>query len=73
MANFINLTDLEKALVAEDFGSLLTDERWLRATRVAQNPGGCKFCGARTMLAVPVNPKKPDGSHQTACCKKKVF
>lgn len=72
MANFINLSDLEKALVAEDFGSLLTDERWLRATRFAQNPGGCKFCGARTAIAVPINKAKPEGAHKTACCGKKV-
>ncbi len=72
MANFINLSDLEKALRDEDFSSVLDDPRWARAVRFATNPGGCKDCGARTRIAVPINLKKPEGPHQTACCKVKV-
>lgn len=70
MADMVSVEALKNALLAEGFN--VDDERFVRALRFAENPSGCKFCGARTSMAVPVNPKKPDGPHKLACCGKKL-
>lgn len=59
---------LKRALVAEDFN--INDERFVRAVRFAQNPAGCKYCGARTLVAVD-DPKKKN-AFKLACCGRKV-
>jgi hypothetical protein len=64
----VDLELLKRALVAEDFN--IDDERFVRAVRHAQNPAGCKYCGARTMMAVE-DPKKKN-TFKLACCGRKV-
>lgn len=70
MANLVAVDHLLKALKNEGFN---TDQvKFVRALRVAQNPGGCADCGAHTRIAVPVNSEDPEGPHKTACCGKGV-
>ncbi len=59
----IDLEQLKKALESE--GIDITDERFQRAFRHATNPGGCKHCGARTLVGVE---GKKKNTIQSACC-----
>ncbi|HET7637266.1 MAG TPA: hypothetical protein VFK47_00865 [Ktedonobacteraceae bacterium] len=70
----IDLEVLKKAMVAEDIN--IDDERIVRAFRVATNPGGCKHCGARTLVGVPTTTKvkgKAVDSLKSACCNKEIM
>lgn len=71
MANLVAVDHLLKALKDQKFN--VDDPKFVKALRIAQNPGGCEHCGAHTKIAVPANLDEPTGSHVTACCKKKVF
>lgn len=71
MANLVAVDHLLSALTEQGFD--VKQVKFVKALRKAQNPGGCENCGAHTKIAVPVNPEEPEGSHVTACCKKKVL
>lgn len=64
----VDLEQLKRALVAEDIN--IKDERFERAFRHAVNPAGCKYCGARTKVAVE-DPKKKN-TFKLACCGRKM-
>lgn len=70
----IDLDNLKKAMIAEDID--IDDERFVRAFRHATNPGGCKYCGARTLVGVPTVTKvkgKATESLRSACCNKEIM
>ena len=67
----VDLETLKRAMVAEDIN--IDDERFVRAFRHATNPAGCKYCGARTNVAVTVPAKGKTPEHtKTACCGRKI-
>lgn len=70
----LDLEFLKQAMIAEDIN--IDDERFVRAFRHATNPGGCKYCGARTLVGVPATIKvkgKNTEVLQSACCKKEIM
>lgn len=69
----VDLEILKKAMLAEDID--VHDERFTRAFRHATNPGGCKHCGARTLVGVTSTVKVKGRNVETytsACCKKEI-
>lgn len=65
----VDVKTLMDALVAE--GIDVADEKIVRAFRKAQNPAGCHWCGARTMIANEVVKGKKK-ILQLACCGREV-
>jgi len=70
----IDLETLKQAMIAEDIN--IEDERFVRAFRHATNPGGCKHCGARTLVGVNATAKvkgKNVDVFKSACCNKEIM
>lgn len=66
-----DLERLKKIMVSQDID--VSDERFVRAFRLFENPAGCEHCGARTKVGVVVPAKGKIPEHvKTACCKQKV-
>lgn len=61
----VDVKALTEALVAEGFD--VSDEKFVRALRKAENPGGCHWCGARTMVANEVTKGKKKILALTCC------
>jgi len=66
-----DLDRLKKIMVSQDID--VSDERFVRAFRIFENPAGCEMCGARTKVGVVVPAKGKTPAHtKTACCGAKV-
>lgn len=70
MTDLVHVDTLLAAMAEQ--GLSVEDPKLHIAIRKATNPEGCEWCGARTKMAIPVNPKKPEGAHKLACCGRKV-
>lgn len=66
-----DLERLKKIMVSQDID--VSDERFVRAFRLFENPAGCELCGARTKVGVvvPAKGKTPEYV-KLACCGKRV-
>lgn len=66
-----DLDRLKTIMVSQDIN--ISDERFVRAFRIFENPAGCELCGARTKVGVVVPAKGKTPSHvKTACCGQKA-
>jgi hypothetical protein len=61
----VSIDALKSALVAQGFD--VNSEKFVMALRLAENPGGCEHCGARTKVAFEVRKVL-----RLACCGRKV-
>lgn len=68
-----DLDRLKKIMVSQDID--VSDERFVRAFRMFENPAGCAHCGARTLVGVYDTVKVKNKNvtvYRSACCKREL-